>query len=150
MLLKVLLSAAAAWVVAVVAAPVLGAPVIYEAAALVCHQIPERTFHLSAGPLAVCARCLGLYVGGVAGLVAGARAGILRRAGGPSIGAAAARRIVLLSAVPTALTLAAEWLLAWPPGNVTRFLAALPLGGGAAFVVAAAMAAERQRSVLVR
>ena len=29
----------------------------------VCHQIPSRSFHLFGQPLAVCARCLGIYFG---------------------------------------------------------------------------------------
>jgi len=34
-----------------------------------CHQIPGRCLDLGFGPLAVCARCLGLYVGGTSGLL---------------------------------------------------------------------------------
>ncbi len=43
---------------------------LYRALSLVCHQIPERTFHLAGGlPLAVCSRCSGIYVGGLLGLL---------------------------------------------------------------------------------
>lgn len=35
-----------------------------------CHQIPERCLDLGAGPLPICARCAGLYAGGLAGLLA--------------------------------------------------------------------------------
>jgi uncharacterized membrane protein len=35
----------------------------------VCHQIPERSFTLLGEPVAVCHRCLGLYAGGIAGLL---------------------------------------------------------------------------------
>jgi uncharacterized membrane protein len=34
-----------------------------------CHQISERCLDLGAGPMAVCARCAGLYAGGFAGLL---------------------------------------------------------------------------------
>jgi uncharacterized membrane protein len=34
-----------------------------------CHQIDSRSVHPDAGALAVCARCTGLYVGGLAGLI---------------------------------------------------------------------------------
>jgi uncharacterized membrane protein len=37
--------------------------------ALVCHQQPERSFILFGGAVAVCARCLGIYVGATIGLV---------------------------------------------------------------------------------
>ncbi len=37
--------------------------------ALVCHQQPERSFWIFGAPVAVCARCLGIYVGAVIGLL---------------------------------------------------------------------------------
>jgi uncharacterized membrane protein len=41
-----------------------------------CHQQPERCLDLGAGPLAVCARCAGLYAGGLLGLLAAASSGV--------------------------------------------------------------------------
>lgn len=117
------------------AAPFLGWPGIYAASHLVCHQIPARTFHVVAGPLAVCARCLGLYLGAVAG-------GILALALRDRMtvrNAATARWLVAGAAVPTFLTFAGEWLGQWPIGNITRFVAALPLGAVAAWLVARAL-----------
>src|SRR5271165_4337432 len=37
--------------------------------ALVCHQRPERSFWIFGGGLAVCARCLGIYLGAATGLL---------------------------------------------------------------------------------
>ena len=37
--------------------------------ALVCHQRPERSFVLFGAPVAVCARCLGIYLGAAIGLL---------------------------------------------------------------------------------
>jgi uncharacterized membrane protein len=37
--------------------------------ALVCHQQAERSFVLFGGSVAVCARCLGIYLGAAAGLL---------------------------------------------------------------------------------
>src|SRR5215467_12188779 len=37
--------------------------------ALVCHQQTERSFFLFGGSVAVCARCLGIYLGATAGLL---------------------------------------------------------------------------------
>ena len=37
--------------------------------ALVCHQQPDRSFFLFGGSVAVCSRCLGIYLGATAGLV---------------------------------------------------------------------------------
>jgi len=36
-----------------------------------CHQMPERSLDLAGASLAVCARCTGLYLGGLAGIVLG-------------------------------------------------------------------------------
>jgi uncharacterized membrane protein len=36
--------------------------------AVVCHQQPERSFVMFGGSAAVCARCLGIYLGAAAGL----------------------------------------------------------------------------------
>ena len=40
----------------------------HAAGAFLCHQIDERSFAFNGIPLGVCARCSGLYAGGIAGL----------------------------------------------------------------------------------
>ena len=35
----------------------------------VCHQVADRSFHVAGHPFAVCARCFGIYVGYLAGLI---------------------------------------------------------------------------------
>ncbi len=35
----------------------------------ICHQLPERSFHLAAVSLPVCVRCASIYSGGLAGIV---------------------------------------------------------------------------------
>jgi uncharacterized membrane protein len=48
----------------------------------ICHQIPERSFHLFGVPLAVCARCIGIYTGATLGaFVRAPRRFILRALG---------------------------------------------------------------------
>lgn len=37
--------------------------IIYAAFSPICHQIPSRCFKLFGYPLAVCTRCLGIYIG---------------------------------------------------------------------------------------
>ncbi len=44
---------------------------IYAAFSWVCHQQPERCWRLLDHPLTVCVRCLGVYLGAAAALVAG-------------------------------------------------------------------------------
>ena len=56
--------------VLIIAAPFLWIPaaaVMYAAGSFICHQIPERSFHLDGIQLPVCARCFGLYGGGALG-----------------------------------------------------------------------------------
>jgi len=60
---------AALWLAMIVLAPLLknhwpfGADLIYAVCSPLCHQNPSRCFVLSGHPLAVCARCLGVYGG---------------------------------------------------------------------------------------
>jgi uncharacterized membrane protein len=52
----------------VVHSPVLGLA-LQRGFALVCHQHPERSFVLFGGTVAVCARCLGIYLGAALGML---------------------------------------------------------------------------------
>jgi uncharacterized membrane protein len=68
---------ALAWVLAIVAAPVLAAggtssisSPIYGFFGLICHQMPERSFFIFGNQMAVCSRCFGVYTGLAAGLTA--------------------------------------------------------------------------------
>ena len=45
--------------------------VVRAGGSAVCHQDAGRSLSLSGVPLAVCSRCIGLYAGGVLGLLAG-------------------------------------------------------------------------------
>lgn len=98
---------------------------VYAAGRFICHQKPERSFHIRAVQLPVCARCFGLYAGGAAGALGAVVLGGSRRR--PRRGFRAARSAVLLAAVPTALTWMAEWVIGVDPGNLGRALAAAPL-----------------------
>lgn len=44
--------------------------VIRQFFAPICHQMPERSFYLYGEPLAVCARCSGIYIGFWMGIIA--------------------------------------------------------------------------------
>lgn len=43
--------------------------ILRQGFALVCHQRPERSFFLLGAPVAVCTRCLGIYIGAAMGLL---------------------------------------------------------------------------------
>ena len=100
---------------------VMAAAASYMVGGVVCHQRPERSFHLAGAQLPVCGRCTGLYVSAAAGVLlafvwARAKAGRLTRGR------------LLLAVVPSVVTLALEWSGAWPVSNAARAAAAAPIG----------------------
>jgi uncharacterized membrane protein len=101
--------------------------VVYRAGSILCHQRPERSFHLWAAQLPVCARCTGVYVG--AAVVAVVARWLQPSAERPPKG------FVLLAVVPTAITLAYEWTTGDMPSNGVRFAAGLPLGAVVSWLV---------------
>jgi uncharacterized membrane protein len=134
------------WVVLLAAAPaaslgVSASGIVYAFGSLICHQRPERSFHIGLAQLPVCARCYGLYLGAAIGAIFVA-SGFSRKifSGGTSgfsrkISPQHLRHAILVSAVPTAVTWSLEVLGLWDPSNVTRFIAALPLGAAVALTV---------------
>ncbi len=114
----------------------------YQAAGLVCHQRPERSFHLAGVPLAVCARCFGLYAAATAGALFAWRGSTRAR----DVRARTARLLLAITAMPTALTVAGEWLQLLHPSSAARALAALPLGAAAGWLIVTLMRADDARS----
>ncbi len=112
---------------------------VYGIGSFVCHQVPERSFHLAGFQLPVCARCLGIYLGASVG--AGAvwmRATSGRRP--VSLASVTARRLAVAAASPTLFTVVLEIARIWYPSNVTRALAGVTLGAMIALVVTSALA----------
>jgi uncharacterized membrane protein len=137
---------AVAWVALLLAAPWLpgwAGAALYGLGSVICHQIPERSFHLGAAQLPVCARCLGLYggaaLGGAAGVIA---AGALSRRLplGAFTSPGTLRSVAIAAAVPTVATVLLETAGAWLPSNITRALAGVPLGAVLGLVVVSALA----------
>ena len=130
------------WVVLLIAGPLLpgwAGAMVYGIGSFVCHQIPERSFHLAGFQLPVCARCLGIYLGAFAGAgFVWVRASTGQRL--VSLAPVAARRLAVAAAIPTLVTVALESAGMWYPSNVTRAIAGFPLGGMLALVVMSALA----------
>jgi uncharacterized membrane protein len=121
--------------------PLLGA-VVYKGFSGVCHQIPERSFHLEGFPLAVCARCFGLYAGAAAGVLLYPLARGLARRDAPG------RFWLFAAAAPTTVDFALGFFGVWENTHLSRFLTAVLLGAAAAFyVVPAALDLGYRRSV---
>lgn len=109
--------------------------VIYEVGSVICHQRPDRSFHVWSAQLPVCARCLGIYAGAAMTAMAAAITPFRTdRDSAPG----RAMRAVLLAALPTALTLAYEWTTGVTPGNWTRAVAGFLLGATIAWVTSVA------------
>ena len=105
------------------------AAAVYAAGSLVCHQRPERSFHIDGHQQPVCARCSGLYVSALAGGLLGL---VLSAEPMPS---ARARVWLGLAALPTLFTVILELAGFAHPSNTIRMLSAVPLGAVAAWLV---------------
>ena len=117
------------------------ATLIYAAGSVICHQIPERSFHLGGFQIPVCARCLGIYAGAAAGAsihVLGAFS--LSSMRWRMLSPQAARRLFIVGAVPTLLTVALERGGVWNGTNNVRAIAGVALGIAGALVVMSAVA----------
>jgi uncharacterized membrane protein len=100
--------------------------VVQRAFSLVCHQRPERSFWMFGAPVAVCARCLGIYLGAAIGL-------LLRTS------RSLAMRLLVVGAFVNLLDAAAE--AAGLHGNwmTARFFLGFALGAAAALLVSSSM-----------
>lgn len=105
-------------------APLLGSVWVYWLFQAVCHQNFERALWIAGVPMAVCARCFGIYTGAVVALAA--RSPARRRA---LVGA-----VLLLAA-----DVASEWLGARPPWAAVRLATGLLAGAAAAPLIAEAI-----------
>ncbi len=102
---------------------------LYEMFGRVCHQIPERAFYLAGHPLAVCARCTGIYFGFAAGVLLYPLVRSLNRTDLP------ARKWLLLAAAPAALDFALGLAGVWENTHLSRALTGALLGVAASFYV---------------
>ena len=110
---------------------------IFSAGSLICHQLPERSFFVDGYQFPVCARCTGLYLSGAAGVAGWLGLKITRRWRALPFDPDLAKRLLLISAVPTAVSFATGVLGVWDGSNVTRAMLAIPLGASAGAMVAA-------------
>lgn len=146
-LARYLTVAALLWVTILFAAPyaiasgnpplVAAATFVYQGAGLICHQRPERSFHIAGVQLPVCGRCLGLYLSGAIGALA-AWFGAL------TVAPRETRLLLVVAAVPTAVTVSLEFLGLIHPTNPVRAASALPLGAAAAWIFVRSLRADAE------
>jgi uncharacterized membrane protein len=102
---------------------------LYKTFANLCHQMPERSFHFHGKPLAVCARCWGLYGGFALGFTIYPLLRSLTRGVMPH------RYWLLLAAVPTSVDFLLGFTGIWANTHTSRALTGALLGAISAFYV---------------
>lgn len=127
---------ALAFVALVFAAPVLEASghasaswVVYQAFAPLCHQIAERSFHVAGHPLAVCARCTGVYAGFAGGVLFYPLVRSLRRTDAPR------RAWLVVVLLPTTVDFLINFTGLAYNTHTSRLVTGAWLGAGAVFFV---------------
>ena len=123
-------------VIATLAAPVALArghagfsEIIYQAFSYLCHQIPERSFHLAGHLFAVCSRCTGLYAGFGFATLALPLMRSLKRTDTPHV------IWLLLSGVPLAIDFGLTYFEIWQNNHFTRVTTGALFGAVAAMYV---------------
>jgi len=143
-----------AWLLSIFTAPLLPTAIsacVYAVGSLVCHQLPDRSFHLGAYQLPVCARCVGIYCGAVVGAVAMmVPTGFSARRMKETLISRRARWMLMAAALPTLTTVVLETAGVWPATNGVRAAAGFPLGLVAALMVMSALATINYRDQIPR
>src|SRR5688500_9199997 len=101
--------------------------VVYEAFSHVCHQAPERSFYLAGYPLAVCARCTGLYIGFATAVIFYPVVTSLKRTHTPE------RKWLFLAAAPLAIDFFLGIFGVWENNHASRLLTGALLGAVSIF-----------------
>ena len=102
---------------------------IYKTFSFVCHQIPERSFHLAGYKFAVCSRCTGLYSGFALAALTYPLVRSLRQTETPSI------VWLFLAAVPLVIDFALGYFSIWQNNHASRFATGALLGSVAVFYI---------------
>jgi len=105
------------------------ASAIYKTFSYVCHQMPERSFHLGRYKFGVCSRCTGVYSGLALATLVYPLTRSLKRPDTPSI------LWLILSAVPLAIDFSLGYFGIWHNTHLSRFITGALLGSVAVFYI---------------
>ena len=105
------------------------AATIYKTFSFLCHQIPERSFHIAGYQFAVCSRCTGLYSGFAFATLAYPLMRSLKRTDTPRV------IWLLLSAVPLVVDFSLTYFGIWQNTHLTRFTTGALFGAVAAIFI---------------
>jgi hypothetical protein len=157
------IAASVGWAILLVVAPLLASRAhasmtasalilaVYGIGSLVCHQLPERSYHLWSAQMPVCARCAGIYLGAavaafgaIGGRACSGERSSARKRSPWSVparrdrGPSEARVALALAVTPTLVTLVYEWSTGDMPSHAIRAAAGVPIGLVVAWLVVAA------------
>ena len=102
---------------------------IYGGFAILCHQLPERSYFIDEHQLAVCSRCTGVYAGFALTLLLYPLIGSLKNPVTPR------PSWLLLAAVPLAIDYGVNFFGFWQNTHTSRLLTGALLGGAVVFYV---------------
>jgi uncharacterized membrane protein len=102
---------------------------LYKTFSFVCHQIPERSFHLAGHQFGVCSRCTGLYAGFAVAALIYPLARSLKRNDTPS------RIWLVLATIPLIVDFALGYFSIWENTHLSRFLTGALLSSAAVFYI---------------
>jgi uncharacterized membrane protein len=105
------------------------AAAIYKVFSFVCHQIPDRSFHLAEHQFAVCSRCTGLYAGFAVAALSYPLVRSLKSTDTPP------RLWLILSAVPLTIDFALGYFSIWENNHLSRLTTGALLGAVAVFYI---------------
>lgn len=102
---------------------------IYRAFSFLCHQMPERSFHLEGQKLGVCSRCTGIYSGFAISVLFYPIVRSLKSPDSP------ARIWLLVACVPIAVDFALGFFHIWENTHFSRFVTGAIFGAACALYV---------------
>lgn len=108
----------------------------------VCHQIPERSFWIDGRPMAVCARCFGIYSGCLLGLLIYPLSSRFAEVENPP------RVWLILSLVPVGVDFLGGYLGVFQNTDISRAITGLIAGFAAVFYVMPGLVATAANIVL--
>jgi uncharacterized membrane protein len=109
---------------------------VYAIGSAICHQLPERSYHLWTAQMPVCARCAGIYGGAAAAAILSLAPAGQRCAYSNTV---RVRPVLFIAALPTLVTLVYEWTTGHMPANWIRTVTGVPLGATVAWMVLSSM-----------
>jgi uncharacterized membrane protein len=112
---------------------------VYGVGSAICHQRDERSFHLFAEQLPVCARCTGVYAGAAVAAISYFWIARRRTSGSAANLTSTARSLLAVAGMPMAASLVYEWTTGDVPSNAIRAATGIVVGGAVAYVILAAV-----------